>query len=29
MTMQVPDELAERFQPIAPWLPTIIELSLN
>ena len=28
MTMQVPDELAERFQPIAPWLPTIIELSL-
>jgi len=28
MTMQVPDELVERFQPIVSWLPTIIELSL-
>jgi hypothetical protein len=28
MTMQVPDELAERLQPMSAWLPTIIELSL-
>lgn len=28
MTMQVSDELAKRIQPIRPWLPTIIELSL-
>jgi hypothetical protein len=28
MTMQVPDELAKRIQPISNWLPTIIELSL-
>lgn len=28
MTMQVPDELAKRIQPISSWLPTIIELSL-
>ena len=28
MTMQVPDELAERIQPMSTWLPTIIELSL-
>lgn len=28
MTMQVPDELAERLQPMSLWLPTIIELSL-
>ena len=28
MTMQVPDELVEQFQPIISWLPTIIELSL-
>ena len=28
MTMQVPDELAERIQSISNWLPTIIELSL-
>lgn len=28
MTMQVPNELAERIEPISPWLPTIIELSL-
>jgi len=28
MTMQVPDELAKRIQPIRSWLPTILELSL-
>jgi hypothetical protein len=28
MTMQVPDELAKRLQPMSAWLPTIIELSL-
>ena len=28
VTMQVPDELAERLDPIRDWLPTIIELSL-
>ena len=28
MTLQVPDELAERLQPLSAWLPTIIELSL-
>ncbi len=28
MTMQVPDELAKRIQPIGSWLPTILELSL-
>ena len=28
MTMQVPDELAQRIQPISRWLPTILELSL-
>lgn len=28
VTMQVPDELAERLQPIRDWLPAIIELSL-
>ena len=28
MTIQVPDELAKKFQPIGPWLPTVIELSL-
>jgi hypothetical protein len=28
MTMQVPDELAERIQPMSDWLPTIIELGL-
>jgi hypothetical protein len=26
--MQVSDELAKRIQPIGPWLPTVIELSL-
>jgi hypothetical protein len=28
MTMEVPDELAERLQPMSAWLPTIIELGL-
>ena len=28
LTMQVPDELARRIQPIGSWLPTVIELSL-
>lgn len=28
MTIQVPDELAVRIQPIGSWLPAIIELSL-
>ncbi len=28
MTMQVPDELAERIRPIRTWLPAIIDLSL-
>lgn len=28
MTFQIPDELAERLQPIGPWLPTVIELGL-
>ena len=28
MTMQVPDELANRLQPMRTWLPTLIELSL-
>lgn len=28
MTMQVSDELANRIQPLVPWLPTVIELSL-
>ena len=28
LTHQVPDELAERLQPIGPWLPTVIELGL-
>jgi hypothetical protein len=28
MTMEVPDKLAKRIQPMSPWLPTIIELSL-
>jgi hypothetical protein len=28
MTMQVPDELAERILPMSDWLPAIIELSL-
>ncbi len=28
MTLQVPDDLARRIEPIGSWLPTIIELSL-
>jgi hypothetical protein len=28
LTLQVPDELAERLQPIGPWLPAVIELGL-
>ena len=28
MTMQVPDELAQRLRPMSPWLPTVLELSL-
>ncbi|MEM9776164.1 MAG: hypothetical protein AAF902_16420 [Chloroflexota bacterium] len=28
MTMQVPDELAKRIEPISMWVPTILELSL-
>lgn len=28
MTFQIPDELAERIEPLGNWLPTIIELSL-
>lgn len=28
MTLQIPDELAERIEPLSNWLPTIIELSL-
>ena len=28
MTMQVPNELAKRLQPIRYWLPIILELSL-
>lgn len=28
MTVQVPDELAERLRPLGDWLPTVLELSL-
>ena len=28
MTLQLPDSLAQRLQSVAPWLSTIIELSL-
>jgi hypothetical protein len=28
MTMQLPNELADRLRPIGPWLPTVIELGL-
>lgn len=28
MTMQVPDDLAKRIEPISTWVPTIIELGL-
>lgn len=28
MTLTVPDKLAERLEPIGPWLPAVIELGL-
>ncbi|MCK6630033.1 MAG: hypothetical protein L6R45_33265 [Anaerolineae bacterium] len=28
ITMQVPDNLAQRLQPLYHWLPTVLELSL-
>jgi hypothetical protein len=28
MTVQIPDELAERIEPMSRWLPTILQLSL-
>lgn len=28
MTVEVPDELAERIRPLGAWLPTVLELSL-
>jgi hypothetical protein len=28
ITMQVPDNLAQRLQPMHDWLPTVLELSL-
>jgi len=28
MTIQMPEALAERIQPIGSWLPTVLELSL-
>lgn len=28
MTLQVPEDLAERIRPLRSWLPTILELSL-
>ncbi|MEM7353719.1 MAG: hypothetical protein AAF657_23170 [Acidobacteriota bacterium] len=28
MTLEVPDELAERIRPLASWLPALLELSL-
>lgn len=28
MTIRVPDKLARRLDPLSPWLPTILELSL-
>jgi hypothetical protein len=28
MTVQVSEKLADRLRPIAPWLPTVLELSL-
>lgn len=28
LTMQVPEDLVQRIQPIRYWLPTILELSL-
>ena len=28
MTMQLPEDLAERIRPLSGWLPTLLELSL-
>ena len=28
ITMQVPDQLAQRLRPIYPWLPVVLELSM-
>ncbi|MBI4770799.1 MAG: hypothetical protein HY784_10430 [Chloroflexi bacterium] len=28
ITVQVPDRLANRLQPMAPWLPAVLELSM-
>jgi hypothetical protein len=28
MTMEVPEELAERLRPLGSWLPTVLELGL-
>ncbi len=28
MTLEVPDELAERIRPLGAWLPAVLELSL-
>ncbi len=28
MRLQVPEELAQRMQPMGPWLPTVLELAL-
>lgn len=28
ITLDVPEELAKRLEPIGPWLPTILEISL-
>lgn len=28
MTLQVPEELAQRIQPMGPWLPMVLELGL-
>ena len=28
MTLQMPDALAKRIEPMRPWLPTVLELSL-
>lgn len=29
MTLEVPEELADRIRPLAMWLPTVLELSLE
>ncbi len=28
MTLEMPDELAERIRPLGAWLPALLELSL-